>query len=442
MIEPGTAPLLLTTLGVVVSLMVALWLASLILADVSIVDIFWGLGFVTIAWTSHSLTAGPGGGPRGWIVAALVTAWGVRLAWHLARRNLGHGEDYRYRAMRAKHGTSFPIVSLGIVFLLQAGLMWIVSLPVQAAQMAGAARPLGVVDAAALLLWVAGFTIEAVADAQLAAFKVSAPRGTVMDRGLWRYSRHPNYFGDAVVWWAFGLFGIAAGAWWTLIGPVVMTVLLVRVSGVSLLESTIVDRRPGYRDYIARTSAFLPWPPQDADIRIGPRGDSMPDAAAHPYLATRPPFYLLSTRTVIDAPLDETFAFFSDPRNLARITPPDMHFRIVDAPANMADDVTIDYRLRVGGLPIGWRTRILKWEPGRRFVDVQERGPYRCWWHEHTFAADGARTLMEDRVWYAPPFGLLGRLVHPLFIAPSLRRIFGYRREVIRQRFTRPCTHG
>jgi steroid 5-alpha reductase family enzyme/ligand-binding SRPBCC domain-containing protein len=430
--------LLLITFGVIVSLMVALWLVSLVLADVSIVDIFWGLGFVTVAWTSSVL-----GGPtnaRGLLVAILVTVWGVRLAWHLARRNLGHGEDYRYRAMRARFGASFPLVSLGTVFLLQAALMWVVSLPVQAVQLAGSPQ-LGALDALAAALWVTGITVEAVADAQLAAFKKTAPPGAVLDRGLWRYSRHPNYFGDAVVWWGFGMFAVAAGAWWACAGSIVMTILLVRVSGVALLESTIVDRRPAYRDYIARTSAFVPLPPREpshaADgIRIRRCGDLLPDGA-HPYLDARPPHYLLSTTTVIDAPLEETFAFFSDPYNLARITPPDMRFTIVNAPPPMADGVAIDYRLRVSGVPIGWRTRILRWVPGRHFVDVQERGPYACWWHEHTFEPDGPRTSMEDRVWYAPPLGPLGRLAHPFLIAPALRRIFSFRRQVITQHFAR-----
>lgn len=172
-------------------------------------------------------------------------------------------------------------------------------------------------------------------------------------------------------------------------------------------------------------------------ISIQRAGDSRPDDGSHPYIRARPPRYLLATRTVVEAPLDKTFAFFADPNNLARITPPDMRFRIVTAPAAIADNVLIDYRLRIGGVPIGWRTRILRWEPNRRFVDVQERGPYLCWWHEHTFKADGDRTVMVDRVWYAPPFGVLGTMAHGFFIAPSLRRIFTFRGEEIRRRFRR-----
>ena len=250
-----------TTFGVVIGLMTALWILSLLIADVSIVDIFWGVGFAVIAWTSHALMPSPT--QRSLVIVSLATAWGLRLAMHLARRNLGHGEDYRYRVMRAAHGTRFPLVSFGTVFLLQGVLMWIVSLPLQAAQRAEADAPLGWIDAAGILLWAIGIAFESVADAQLARFKrTTTAAGRVMDRGLWRYSRHPNYFGDFLVWWGFGCIALATGAWWSLIGPAVMSVLLLRVSGVALLERTITERRPAYRDYVARTSAFFPWPPR------------------------------------------------------------------------------------------------------------------------------------------------------------------------------------
>jgi steroid 5-alpha reductase family enzyme len=253
--------LLSATLGTVLGLMVVLWLVSLVIADVSIVDIFWGLGFAVIAWTASVLGANPS--PRIWLLCAMVTAWGVRLAGHLALRNLGHGEDARYKAMRARRGPSFAATSLGTVFLLQGWLMWIVSLPLQAAEAPGAVAPLGVLDFAGVALWAAGLGCEAIADAQLARFKRSASSaGQVMDRGLWRYSRHPNYFGDFLVWWGFGLIALSTGAWWSLVGPAVMSVLLLKVSGVALLESTIADRRPAYAAYAARTSAFVPWPPR------------------------------------------------------------------------------------------------------------------------------------------------------------------------------------
>ena len=253
---------LFATLGVIDSCMLILWIVSLTIGDVSIVDIFWGPGFAILAWTSHFV--GDGEGARTWLVCALVTVWAGRLAAHLARRNLGRGEDYRYRSMRARHGARFPIVSLGSVFLLQAALLWVVSWPLLAVHVPGASAGLGWLDAAGVLLWSAGLAVEATADAQLAGFtRAPDSKGRVMDRGLWRYSRHPNYFGDCLLWWGFGVFGLAAGRPWSLIGPVVMTVLLVRVSGVALLESTITERRPGYRAYIQRTSAFVPWPPRE-----------------------------------------------------------------------------------------------------------------------------------------------------------------------------------
>ncbi len=155
-------------------------------------------------------------------------------------------------------------MSLGTVFLLQGALVLVVSLPLQVA-VARAGPPLGLLDAGGILLFALGFAFEAVADLQLARFKADpASRGRVMDRGLWRLTRHPNYFGDALLWWGLGLLGAAAGAAWTLVSPAVMTFLLLRVSGVTLLERDISDRRPGYRDYVRRTSAFFPWFPRRA----------------------------------------------------------------------------------------------------------------------------------------------------------------------------------
>jgi steroid 5-alpha reductase family enzyme len=244
----------------VATAMLALWVASLRLRDASIVDVFWGPAFGLVAWTGVAV-AGPS--PRALLAAVLASAWGLRLGLHLARRRRGAGEDRRYAAMRAAHGPRFAVVSLFTVFLLQAVLVVTVSLPLQAAAGAGPGRPLGALDAVAVAVFAAGLGCEALADAQLARFLASpAGRAGVMDRGLWRYTRHPNYFGDFLVWWGLGLLGVAAGAPWTLAGPALMTVLLLRVSGVPLLEATIGSRRPGYAEYVARTSAFFPWPPR------------------------------------------------------------------------------------------------------------------------------------------------------------------------------------
>ncbi len=256
------APVLAWSGAVVAAGAVALWLLSLRLRDASIADPAWGPGFALVAWTAVAV-AGPS--PRGLLLAALASAWGLRLGLHLARRARGHGEDRRYAAMRAGHGARFWWVSLFTVFLLQAGLMWVVSLPLQAGAALGRGRPLGALELVGAAVALGGLAIEAVADAQLARFLAEpGSRGRVMDRGLWAWSRHPNYFGDFTVWWGLGLAAAGAGAWWPLLGPAVMSVLLLRVSGVTLLESTIGARRPGYADYAARTSAFFPWPPRPA----------------------------------------------------------------------------------------------------------------------------------------------------------------------------------
>ena len=153
------------------------------------------------------------------------------------------------------------------------------------------------------------------------------------------------------------------------------------------------------------------------------------------YLRKRRPTHELRTRTVLDAPIDEAFAFFSQAENLGLITPAAMHFEIQGRVPVISNGATIDYRLRVGPMPICWRTRIAEWKPPHCFIDLQESGPYRCWWHKHTFSAQGDRTVMEDHVYYAPPFGALGRLANHWFVVPRLRQIFGYRRDVIRLRF-------
>ena len=173
------------------------------------------------------------------------------------------------------------------------------------------------------------------------------------------------------------------------------------------------------------------------DVEINPVRSSaeLHEPVEDDYLRKRRPTHELRTRTVLDTPLEEAFAFFSQTDNLGLITPAAMRFEIQGGAAAITNGATIDYRLRVGPMPIRWRTRIAKWEPPHCFIDLQELGPYRCWWHKHTFSAQGSRTVMEDHVYYAPPFGALGRLANRWFIVPKLRQIFGYRRDVIRLRF-------
>ena len=238
----------------------ALWAVSLPLRDVSIVDPGWGAGFVIVAWLSFGIGDGCTG--RRVLLAALVSAWGLRLAGYLIIRKLRERrEDPRYTELRDRHGARFPLVSLATVFLLQGVLIWIVSLPIQAA----APQPdrLGVLDALGAAVWMVGIFFEAVGDYQLSRFKADrANAGTVMDRGLWRYTRHPNYFGDFMVWWGIYLIALSTGgAWWTVVGPLVMSTLLIRVSGKDLLE-TRMKQRPGYAEYVSRTSGFIPLPPR------------------------------------------------------------------------------------------------------------------------------------------------------------------------------------
>ncbi len=237
------------------------WIVSLVRRDVSIVDVFWGTGFVVLAWTWCAALQAEH--PRAWLVLGLVTVWGVRLAVHIGRRNHGRGEDPRYAAMRARSPRTFAWTSLVTVFGLQAALMWVIALPLFAALRSPEPRALGAWDGAGVALWTLGFLFEAVGDAQLAAFKRDpANRGRVMDRGLWAWTRHPNYFGEACLWWGFGLVALAVpGSAWALVSPALVTALLLRVSGVTLLEQHMAAR-PGWAEYAARTSAFLPWPPK------------------------------------------------------------------------------------------------------------------------------------------------------------------------------------
>jgi steroid 5-alpha reductase family enzyme len=242
------------------------WIASLVKRDAGIVDSFWSLFLITLCgsyYLLHEFST-----PRGALVLALVLAWGIRLSAHITWRNRGEPEDARYQAIRRRHSPGFALKSLFIVFLLQGVLAWIVSLPLLAATTGS--RPLNPVDAMAAALVLFGILFESIADAQLAAFRGRPEnRGKVLDTGLWRYTRHPNYFGECCVWWGFYLFAAAAGAWWAAISPLLMTFLLLRVSGVTLLEKDIAERRPGYRDYVARTNAFLPGIPRNAPASGG-----------------------------------------------------------------------------------------------------------------------------------------------------------------------------
>jgi steroid 5-alpha reductase family enzyme len=235
----------------------AAWGIATLRRNAGLVDIFWSLFIVVAAlcwFTAQTLHTA-----RAVLVLALTTMWALRLAVYLALRNWNAPEDHRYQAIRARNQPGFVWKSLFLVFGLQAVLALLVATPLYAA--IAAARPLQLLDVVGAVMVLAGTVIESIADAQLAAFRAdAASRGRVLDQGLWRYSRHPNYFGEFCVWWGFFLVALSTGAWWTIISPLLMSVLLLRVSGVMLLERDIGQRRPGYAQYVARTNAFFPGP--------------------------------------------------------------------------------------------------------------------------------------------------------------------------------------
>lgn len=233
------------------------WMVSVLREDVSVADSLWPVFIALAAWV-YAVRSWPPG-TRLCLSLGLVTAWAARLAMYIHARNRGQGEDRRYAQMRARHGSAFQWRSAYLVFGLQGVLAWIVSAPFLA--LAGNHAALGPVDMAGAVLAAFGIAFEAIADSQMARFKRNpAQQGQVMDQGLWRFSRHPNYFGEACTWWGLGVLSASQGELWVLVSPLLMTVLLLRVSGVSLLEKDIADRRPGYRDYVRRTNAFVPGP--------------------------------------------------------------------------------------------------------------------------------------------------------------------------------------
>jgi steroid 5-alpha reductase family enzyme len=247
---------------VILGLMTLLWLVSLALRNSSIVDIFWGTGFVIVTWIAFLLTAA-GFAPRKLLLDVLVTIWGLRLTLHILTRNWGKPEDFRYQVWRTEAGAAWWWKSFFKVFFLQGILLWVVATPLLAAQISFQPLRLTWLDYAAIPMWLVGFIFEAVGDWQLRRFKSNlANKGKVLNTGVWRYTRHPNYFGDATQWWAYYLVALAAGGWWTIVSPLIMTGLLMRVSGVTLLEKSLKEAKPGYQGYIETTSEFIPWFPR------------------------------------------------------------------------------------------------------------------------------------------------------------------------------------
>ena len=248
---------------IILVLMILLWLYSLAIKNSSIVDIFWGTGFVITFWAAAWIGATPLT-TRVLLLGALVTLWGLRLSLYIFSRNHGKPEDFRYAKWREEAGSAWWWRSFLKVFLLQGVIMWIIAIPLIAAQTSTPAPfKCECTDYTGAALWLVGFIFEAGGDWQLARFKKDpANKGKLLTTGLWSLTRHPNYFGDAAQWWGFWLLAFANGAWWTFFSPLIMTYLLMRVSGVALLERTLTKTKPGYEEYMARTSAFFPWFPK------------------------------------------------------------------------------------------------------------------------------------------------------------------------------------
>jgi steroid 5-alpha reductase family enzyme len=252
-------------LAPILALAVVTWGVSVFKHDVSIVDRVWSLLFLGAAM-AYALGVGLEM-PRTALVLCLVSLWALRLSLHITLRSWGEPEDRRYQAIRARNQLGFTWKSLYLVFGLQGLLAWIISLPLLAALASTA--PLGWLDALGLALWLVGFLFESIADWQLNRFKADpANRGRVLDTGLWCYTRHPNYFGEFLVWWGLFLIALSTGGGWSVVSPLLLSVLLLRVSGVTLLESDIAERRPAYRDYVLRTNAFFPGPRRGKQARL------------------------------------------------------------------------------------------------------------------------------------------------------------------------------
>jgi steroid 5-alpha reductase family enzyme len=249
-------------LGVLAAFGLIGWLLSLAIRDVSIVDSMWSLMFL-ITVCIYAFVGETG--PRATLVVLLTLLWAVRLAGYITWRNCGEGEDYRYQRIRKNNSPNFEFKSVYIVFWLQAVLAWLISLPLLAAT--SGTTPMGFLDFAGVILWVVGFVFESLGDLQLAQFKANPDnQGKVLRSGLWKLTRHPNYFGNFCIWWGFYLIALSAGGWWSIVSPLLMSFLLLKVSGVAMLEKDIGERRPNYADYVASTNAFFPGPERRGDV--------------------------------------------------------------------------------------------------------------------------------------------------------------------------------
>ena len=248
---------------IILVLLILLWIVSVFIKNVSIVDLFWGFGFVVInafyVFSSTEIS------DRQMLLLVLVSLWGLRLSFYLGWRNIGKAEDFRYQEFRKKYGPErYWWFSFFQTFLLQGVLMMLISTPLLGANFGEQNSGLQSLDYAGILVWIIGFTFEAGGDIQLARFKSNPQnKGKVLNTGFWKYTRHPNYFGDSAVWWSYALFSIAAGSYWLSLGSVLMTLLIIKVSGVALLEKSLTSTKPQYSEYIRKTNAFIPWFPKE-----------------------------------------------------------------------------------------------------------------------------------------------------------------------------------
>ncbi len=249
------------TLGAVLWAHMTLWfLVSLIRRRNDVADEAWGLGFVLLAWTSFFLSGRPG--TRGLLAGILVSIWGLRLAWHIHVRHRGKPEDFRYMAWRREWGSWFYARSYGQVYLLQGALLFLVALPVLMINRS-TGTTFGFLNGIGACIWLFGFLFESVGDAELARFaRDPHKRSKILQSGLWRYTRHPNYFGEVVQWWGIWVVAVGVpGGWFSIVGPLTITFLILKVSGIPMLEKKMAEN-PDFAEYRRRTSAFVPWVPK------------------------------------------------------------------------------------------------------------------------------------------------------------------------------------
>lgn len=236
------------------------FLISLLRRRNDVADVAWGLGFVLLSWTSFFLSGSPGS--RGRLVCVLVSIWGLRLAWHIHARHRGKPEDFRYLAWRREWGRWFYARSYAQVYLLQGALLFLVALPVLVINR-NPGGALGFLEVVGVCVWLFGFLFESVGDEELARFaRDPHNHGKILQSGLWRYTRHPNYFGEVVQWWGIWLVAIGvSGGWFSIAGPLTITLMILQVSGIPMLEKKMAEN-PDFAEYRRRTSVFVPWIPK------------------------------------------------------------------------------------------------------------------------------------------------------------------------------------